>query len=279
MNVCLVWSGQKSKAVAVSLEWLFKRQPDPPLIDCRISGPETYPRGLRSSPALGSDAIALLCLTVENAADLWLSYQAGYLTAKYGARRLACLRYGIEDEDIRGPLARLRSYPCTAAALGEALVQGRHEVSPGAIGAWLEADWPTLEAELARFLAALGENPPSDADVGNAESTLEEPLPGQDLQAEALSAVLGAPVAEIVLSGTSYREQKTRCEAAFKFSVLYRTLRATEGQLPRTAEWLELPRPTLYRLLMASKLSPRLFRPRPPQEPGPPPGPGTPPQA
>jgi hypothetical protein len=273
MKLHLVWSGQKSKAIAKNLEWLFRQQPEPVVLTCQSHGlgsARFYPR---IHEPLGPMGVVLFCLTPENPADLWLSNHAGYLAAAREDCRFACLCHEVEPEEVRGPLAELPSYPLTPLGLGAALSAGYDETADPALVAWLEGAWPAFLSELDRFLGALRAAPAGGHANGEAESDAIEPLAGRDPGIEALHSILGAPAAEIILTGTSYREQKRRFELAFQLSVLESILRATQGDVKRSAEWLEIGRGSTYLLMKRSGLRPRLFRPQPPAEGEAPPAP------
>lgn len=105
MDVVLIWSGARSKAVASALrDWLpaVIQQIKPWMSESDIEAGSLWEQAL--GEALKTSYFGIICLTPENLASPWIHYEAGALSNQPDKAHICPYLFNLRASDIRGPL-------------------------------------------------------------------------------------------------------------------------------------------------------------------------------
>lgn len=162
-KVFLSWSGNTSKKIALALRtWLKFVLPgiEPWMSKVDMESGKLWPLELANE--LSNIDFGILCLTAENLREPWIYYEAGALIKHFEHSTVIPLLYGLEPDDLRGPLQHLQAKTLNRDELMEVVASlNEFQSSP-----WTESQlkvtfdkwWPDLDKRLHDELNYVTEN-------------------------------------------------------------------------------------------------------------------------
>lgn len=202
MRVFASWSGERSRTVAQGLRsFLQDVLPDVEVfISENINPGEAWAQRLGTE--LENSSFGVLCLTEENFQAPWLLFEAGAISKKFGAARVA--PYLVDELPAaaeRSPLAQfqhVRADRNGTLRLAKSINELREKPQPSdRLERSFDRWWPDLEGTLNSLLAESKPSPVSRSDRELLETILRRVESLTSLQTETLRTRLSLTAAEI----------------------------------------------------------------------------------
>jgi hypothetical protein len=180
MKVFISWSGETGRALAELIhKWL------PRVIQAvkPYYSPDDISKGARWSTEIANELevsqIGLVIITPDTLEAPWIMFEAGALSKSIGKAKVAPIVFGLEPDDIRGPLVQFQAAKFEKTEMKRVVRMINSEMGDSALPndaleAAFEMWWPDLERAIKRQMEGLGRNP--RVQVRNERELLEEIL-------------------------------------------------------------------------------------------------------
>jgi len=154
MKVFLSWSGNRSRRLAEILHRYL------PMIIQRAKpwmSEVDIPKGARWASEIGSSledhSVGIVCVTPENQAAPWLTFEAGALSKALDSSRVMPVLLGVRPRDVKGPLSQFQATLVEKEEMLKLIrslnaIQSGASVSNNVVDETFARFWPDLEAEL-----------------------------------------------------------------------------------------------------------------------------------
>ena len=111
MNVFISWSGERSRHAAEAfyrfLPMIMTKNPNEFYLSTGIYKGADWEKNLREG--LQAADFGILCVTRDNFAAPWMIYEAGFLSHKAGAEKVAPFLLDVSPSELEGPLSHFQS--------------------------------------------------------------------------------------------------------------------------------------------------------------------------
>lgn len=160
MKVFVSWSGEVSHSVAEALyEWLPSviQTLEPFLSSNSIEKGSRW--AVTLSEGLADSAFGIICLTRENLASPWMTFEAGALSEGLSASHVCPLLVDIDRDEVRGPLAEFQSTRLDREDMFKLIAtinraSGEQAIDPNRVAKLFDALWPEFETTVNAALIA-----------------------------------------------------------------------------------------------------------------------------
>jgi hypothetical protein len=114
--------------------------------------------GAEIAGELEAAAVGIICITRDNLTSPWIMFESGALAKKLDKSRVCPILFGVENADLKGPLAQFQTAPFTRAEIRKLVKTindqgGEHKIGDQVRESVFDMWWPKLEAEISEILS------------------------------------------------------------------------------------------------------------------------------